>query len=97
MPDMADIALVAIGIFAVGVVVGAIAMATHGINRERQRFKELRRFREEHGTWDDPGAPEYFLLEEPPDGVSLAARRFSGLYVRRPTVHRYDAQQAAHA
>jgi hypothetical protein len=94
---MAGIALTAVGIFAIGVVVGVIAMVTHGINRERRRFEEVRRYREEHGIWDAPDAPEYFLPDEAPDGVSLAARRFNGLYVRRPTVHRYDAELAAHA
>ena len=89
---MAAIALVAaIGIFVVGVVVGVIAMVTNGIHRERRRYEEARRFRDEHGLWDDPAAPEYFLSGEAPDGVSLAARRFNGLYVRRPTVHSNDA------
>lgn len=91
---MAGIAVTAIGIFAVGVVVGIIAMVTHGINRERRRFEEARRYREQHGMWDDPDAPGYFLPEEAPDGVSLAARRFNGLYVRRPA-DRHDAALAA--
>jgi hypothetical protein len=95
---MASIALIAgIGIFTVGVVVGVIAMVTHGIHRERRRYEETRRYREKHGIWDDPPAREYFLPDEAPDGVSLAARRFNGLYVRRPTVHHYDAELAAHA
>jgi hypothetical protein len=91
---MAGIALTAIGIFTVGVVVGVIAMVTHGINRERRRFEKLRRYREEHGIWDDQNAPGYFLPDEATDGVSLAARRFNGLYVRRPA-DRYDAALAA--
>jgi hypothetical protein len=66
-------------------------MVTHGIHRERRRYEEVRRYRDEHGTWDDPATREYFLADEAPDGVSLAARRFNGLYVRRPTVHRDDA------
>jgi hypothetical protein len=90
---MAAIALIAaIGIFAVGVVVGVIAMVTHGIHREQRRYQEERRFRDEHGLWDDPEAQGYFLTDEAPDGVSLAARRFNGLYVRRPTVHHNDAE-----
>jgi hypothetical protein len=90
---MAAIALIAaIGIFTVGVVVGIIAMVTHGIHRERRRYEEERRFRDEHGLWDDPDAPGYFLTDEAPDGVSLAARRFNGLYVRRPTVHSNDSE-----
>ncbi len=88
---MAAIALIAaIGIFVVGVVVGVIAMVTNGIHRERRRYEEARRYRDEHGIWEDPEAPEYFLADEAPDGVSLAARRFNGLYVRRPTAHSHD-------
>lgn len=95
---MASIALITgIGIFAVGVVVGVIAMVTRGIRREQRRYEETRRYRAEYGIWDDPTAREYFLTDEAPDGVSLMARGFNGLYVRRPTVHRYDAELAAHA
>ena len=55
---MATIALIAgIGIFAVGVVVGVIAMVTHGIHREQRRYEEVRRYRDEHGFWDDPDGP----------------------------------------
>jgi hypothetical protein len=90
---MAAIALItAIGIFTVGVVVGIVAMVTHGIHRERRRYEEERRYRDEHGLWDDPAAPEYFLSDKAPDGVSLAARRLNGLYIRRPTDHRNDAE-----
>lgn len=89
---MATIALIAaVGIFTVGVVVGVIAMVTHGIHREQRRYAEARRYRDQHGIWDDPESPEYFLSEQAPDGVSHAARRFNGLYVRRPTVHPEDA------
>jgi hypothetical protein len=89
---MASIALIAgIGIFTVGVVVGVIAMVTHGIRREQRRYEETRRYRKEHGIWDASDAPEY-LLRDAPDGVSYAARRLNGLYVRRlPTVREYDA------
>jgi hypothetical protein len=90
---MAAIALIAaIGIFVVGVVVGVIAMVTNGIHRERRRYEEARRYRDEHGLWDDSGAREYFLTDDAPDGVSHAARRLNGLYVRRPTDHRHDAE-----
>lgn len=93
---MAGIALIAgIGIFAVGIVVGVIAMVTHGIHREQRRYEEARRYREERGLWDDPDARGYFLPDEAPDGVSLLARSFNGLYVRRPTTHRYDTELAA--
>jgi hypothetical protein len=88
---MAAILIAAIGIFVVGIVVGVVAMVTNGIHRERRRYQEARRFRDEHGVWGDAEAPEYFLSDEAPDGVSQAARRFNGLYVRRPTVHRNDA------
>ena len=95
---MASIALIAgLGIFVVGVVVGIIAMVTRGIHREQQRYEEARRYRDEHGFWDDPEAPEYFLTEEAPDGVSMMARSFNGLYVRRPSIHRFDAELAARA
>jgi hypothetical protein len=89
---MATIALIAgIGIFVIGVVVGVIAMVTHGIHREQRRYEEVRRYRDRHGLWDAPEAREYFLTDEAPDGVSLAARRFNGLYVRRPPAQRHDA------
>jgi hypothetical protein len=89
---MATIALItAIGIFAIGVVVGVIAMVTRGIHREQRRYEEARRYRDENGLWDDPEAQGYFLSEEAPDGVSLMARSFNGLYVRRPTAHRHDS------
>jgi len=89
---MASIALIAgIGIFVTGVIVGVIAMVTHGIHRERRRYEEERRHRDEQGLWSDPDTREYFLTDEAPDGVSLAARRFNGLYVRRPTGRRDDA------
>jgi hypothetical protein len=96
---MAAIALTAIGIFAIGVVIGVIAMVSHGIHREQRRFDEARRYREEQGIWDASEAPEYFLSDAP-DGVSNAARRLNGLYVRhlptvRPTVRDYDAELAA--
>jgi hypothetical protein len=80
---MVEIVLIAaIGIFAIGIVVGIIAVVSHGIHREEQRFQELRRFRAEHGIWDDPDTPSHFLTEQAQDGVSLAARRLNGLYVR---------------
>lgn len=92
---MAGIALIAaIGIFAIGVVVGVIAMVSHGIHREQQRYEEAQRYRDEYGIWDGTDSPDYFLPEEAPDGVSLVARSFNGLYVRRPTVHRNDAELA---
>jgi hypothetical protein len=92
------IVITALGIFAVGVVVGIIVMVSHGIRREQRRYEEARRFREEHGVWDDPGANGNFLPEQAPDGVSFAARRFNGLYVRHlPAANRYDAELALRA
>ena len=82
----------AVGIFAVGIVVGIASVVSHGIHREEKRFQQERRFRQRHGIWAGPDAPEYFLAEEAPDGVSLAARRLNGLHVRRlPSSSREDA------
>jgi len=87
--------IAAAGIFAIGVVVGVVLMVSHGIHREQRRFDEARRYREEQGIWDASEAPEYFLSDAP-DGVSNAARRLNGLYVRHlPTVRDYDAELAA--
>lgn len=84
------IVIAAAGIFVIGVVVGIVLMVSHGIRREQRRLEEARRYREEHGIWDASDAPEYFLSEAP-DGLSHAARRLNGLYVRRlPTVRDYD-------
>jgi hypothetical protein len=95
---MAGIALIAaLGIFSVGVVVGIVAMVSHGIRREQRRYEQARRYREEHGIWDGADSPSgYFLAEQAPDAVSHAARRLNGLYVRRPPpAGRYDDQLAA--
>ena len=87
--------IAAAGIFAIGVGVGIVLMVSHGIHREQRRFDEARRYREERGIWDASEAPEYFLSDAP-DGVSYAARRLNGLYVRHlPTVRDYDAELAA--
>jgi len=91
------IVIAAAGIFVIGVGVGIVLMVSHGIHREQRRFEEARRYREEHGIWDATDAPEYFLTEAP-DGVSHAARRLNGLYVRRlPDAHRHDAELAVRA
>ncbi len=91
------IVIAAAGIFVIGVGVGIVLMVSHGIRREQQHLDEARRYREEHGIWDASDAPEYFLSDAP-DGVSYAARRLNGLYVRRlPTAGDYDAELAAHA
>jgi hypothetical protein len=91
------ILIAAAGMFAIGVGVGIVLMVSHGIHREQRRFDQERRYREEHGIWPDPDLPEYFLPEAP-DGVSHAARRLNGLYVRRlPTVRGYDPEPAVRA
>ena len=81
--------IAAAGIFAIGMVVGIVAVVSHGIHREEKRFQQERRFREEHGG---PDTPEYFLAEEAPDGVSMTVRRLNGLYVRHlPSSIDHDA------
>jgi hypothetical protein len=92
------ILITAAGALALGVLFGIVFMTTRGIRREQKRYEEARRFREERGLWDDPEARGYFLPEEAPDGVSFAARRLNGLYVRRlPDVPRHDADLALRA
>lgn len=74
--------IAAAGIFAIGIMVGIVAVVSHGIHREEKRFQQERRFREQHGSWAGLDTPEYFLAEEPPDRVSMTVRRLNGLYVR---------------
>jgi hypothetical protein len=89
------ILITAAGALVAGIIVGIIFMTTRGIKREERRHEEVRRFREEHGIWDDPDARGYFLPDEAPDGVTFVARRLNGLYVRRlPHVRRHDAELA---
>lgn len=92
---MAGIILIAaIGIFAIGVFVGIVAMVSHGIHREQQRYEQARRYREDYGLWDGSDSTGRFLPEEAPDGVSLVARGFNGLHVRRPAAPRNDPEPA---
>ena len=92
---MATIVLIAaIGIFAIGVFVGIVAMVSHGIHREQQRYEEARRYRQDYGIWDGSDSPGRFITDEAPDGVSLVARSFNGLYVRRPAAHRTNPELA---
>ena len=80
------------GIFVIGIVIGIVLVVSYGIRREERRFRRLRRFQQEHGLRDRPGAPEHFLPEEAPDGMTWAARRLNGLHVRhRPAPTRRDA------
>jgi hypothetical protein len=83
-----------IAIFGGGVFFGAIVTVSRGIHRERQRYEEARRYRQEYGIWDGSESPDYFISSEAPDGVSLVARSFNGLHVRRPTVPRNDPELA---
>ena len=83
--------IVIAGIFVIGLAAGIVAVASYGIRHEQRRFRSMRRFEEEHGVAD---ARQRFLGEEAPDGVSWAARRLNGLYVRdsrSPELH--DADQ----
>ena len=91
MIGMAFIA--AVGIFAVGIVVGIIVVVSHGIRQEEQRFQEMRRFQEEHGIWDSLEGPGHYLPEQTAGGTSLVARRLNGLYVRHvPAPGRQEAE-----
>jgi len=91
--DMTGLILItAAGALVAGIIVGIVFMTTRGIKREERRHEEARRFREEHGIWDDPDARGYFLPDEAPDGVTFAARRLNGLYVRRLPHARHDAE-----
>jgi hypothetical protein len=84
--------IAAAGIFAIGMVVGIVAVVSHGIHREEKRFQQERRFREERGIWAGPDTPEYFFAEEAPDRVSMTIRRLNGLYVRHlPSSIDHDA------
>lgn len=92
------ILITAAGAMAGGIIVGIVYMTTRGIKREQKRYEEARRFREEHGIWGDPDTRGYFLPEEAPDGLSFAARRLNGLYVRHlPTVPHHDPELAVRA
>ena len=74
--------IAAIGIFAVGIVVGIIVVVSHGIRQEEQRFKEWRRFQEEHGIWGSPDGLDHYITENAADAVSSVGRSVNGLYVR---------------
>ena len=83
MPHPAGLLVIAaIAIFAFAVLAVAVTVVSRGIHREEKRFRQERRFREQHGVWAGPDAPEYFFAEQAPDVVSGAARRLNGLHVR---------------
>jgi len=86
--------IAAAGIFVIGIVTGIVVLVSVGVRREEQRFREERRFLEEHGIWGSPGAPDHYLLEQAPDGVSSVSRTLNGLHVRHvPIRARRDAGQ----
>ncbi len=80
---MADIAIIAAGIFVMGAVVGVVVAVSIGIHREERRFREWRRIRESQGTWAGPNGPEHYFTEEAYDRLSHGARALTRLYVRR--------------
>lgn len=90
---LAIVLMSALGIFAVGVAVGIVAVVSYGIHREERRFQRTRRFREEHDLWAPPGESEHYLEDEAPDRVSWAARRLNGLYVRHPQPSQDDGRR----
>src|SRR5215472_11705191 len=69
-PMVETVLIAAAGIFVIGIVTGIVVLVSVGVRREEQRFREERRFLEEHGIWGSPGAPDHYLLEQAPDGVS---------------------------
>jgi hypothetical protein len=86
--------IAAVGIFVIGIVTGIVVLVSIGIRREERRFKEERRFLEEHGIWGSPDAPDHYMLENAPDGVSSVGRTVNGLYVRHlPARVRRDLKQ----
>jgi hypothetical protein len=92
---MAGMVLIAaIGIFGAGIFVGIIFTVSRGIRRERQRYEEAQRYREAYGVLDSTDSRGHFIPSEAPDAVSLVARGFNGLYVRRPAVRKHDAELA---
>jgi hypothetical protein len=82
MPGIVFIA--AAGVFAMGIAVGIVAVVSYGIRREQKRFRQERRYRDEHGIPTGPEWPEYFLTVEGLDAVSRGARWLNGLHIRRP-------------
>jgi hypothetical protein len=89
-----NVLIAAVGIFVIGLVTGIVVLVSVGIRREERGFREERRFLEEHGIWGSPDAPDHYLLEQAPDGVSLVSRSLNGLRVRHvPVRGRRDAGQ----
>jgi hypothetical protein len=74
--------IAAVGIFVIGIVTGIVVLVSIGIRREERRFQEERRFLEEHGIWSSPDAPNHYIPENAPDGMSSVGRTVNGLYVR---------------
>jgi len=90
MPGIVFIA--AVGVFAMGIAVGIVAVVSYGICREQKRFRRERYHRDKHGIPAGPEWPEYFLTVDALDAVSRGARRLNGLHIRRlPAATRDDA------
>jgi hypothetical protein len=84
----------AVGVFVIGAVTAIVILVTLGIRREERAFQEERRFLEEHGIWGSPDAPDHYLLEHAPDGLTSVSRSLNGLRVRHvPIRARRDAGQ----
>jgi hypothetical protein len=89
-----NVLIAAVGIFVIGAVTGIALLVSIGIRREERGFREERRFLIDHGIWGSPDAPDHYLLEQPPDGVSSVSRSLNGLHVRHVPIRvRRDADQ----
>jgi hypothetical protein len=89
-----NVLIAAVGIFIIGIVTGIVVLVSIGIRREERSFREERRFLEEHGIWGSPDAPDHYLLEQAPDGLSSVSRTLNGLHVRHvPIRSRRNAGQ----
>ena len=79
-----NVLIAAVGIFIIGIVTGIVVLVSIGIRREEQEVsaRELASSAEEHGIWGSPDAPEHYLLEQAPDGLSSVSRTLNGLHVR---------------
>jgi hypothetical protein len=86
--------IAAVGVFVIGAAVAIVVLVSVGIRREERGFREERRFLEKHGIWGSPDAPDHYLLEQAPDGLSSVSRSLNGLRVRHvPIRARRDAGQ----
>jgi hypothetical protein len=89
-----NVLVAAVGIFVIGIVTGIVILVSIGIRREERQFQEERRFLQENGIWGSPNAPDHYLLEQAPDGISSVSRALNGLHVRHlPARARRDMRQ----